>query len=107
MVDFALQDGSLNCIQTLDYRSNAEHRKIEANAKLLTLGMAPSFAPEQKARRFALIAGAGIDIAQPGIKLAERMADDVFIHESPADMNRLFDRISEAMGQPPMPALQT
>lgn len=104
-VDFALQNGALSCVQTLDYRSNAEHRKIEANAKLLTLGMVPSFAPKQKAQRFALIAGAGIDIAQPAVKLAERMADDVFIHESASDMNRLFARMSEAMGQPPMPGL--
>lgn len=104
-VDFALQNGALNCVQTIDYRSNAEHRKVEANAKLLTLGMAPSFAPAHKAQRFALIAGAGIEIAQPGIKLAERMADDVFIHESSTDMNRLFEKIATAMGQPPMPLL--
>jgi len=105
-VDFALQNGALNCIQTLDYRSNAEHRKVEANAKLLTLGLATSFAPKQKAQRFALIAGAGIEIAQPGLRLAERMADDVFIHESAADMNRLFEKMSSAMGQDPMAQLQ-
>lgn len=99
MVDFALQNGSLNCIQTIDYRNTHEHKRVEASAKLLTLGYASSFG---KATKYSIIAGADSELAHQGIRLAERVSDDIFIHESSDDMGRLFNRISEAMGQPPI-----
>ena len=106
VVDFALKNGTLNCIQTVDYRHNPAQRRTEASAKLLTLGIAPQMT-DKKPMRYALIAGATEPEAKAGIRLAERVADDVFIHDSSQDMQRLFDNISVAMGQEPMPILST
>lgn len=102
-VDFALKNGALNCIQTVDYRNHPEQRRVEANAKLLTLGFASQFA--DKAKRYAVIAGTENPEAKTAIRLAERVADEILVHESADDMNRLFGFITTAMGQPPLPSL--
>lgn len=102
-VDFALQNGALNCIQTVDYRNHPEQKRIEANAKLLTLGFASQFA--NKAKRYAVIAGTENPEAKTALRLAERVADEVLVHESADDMNHLFDIITAAMGQSPLPRL--
>lgn len=104
-VDFALQSDSLNCIQTVDYRNHPEQKRVEANAKLLTLGFANQFTATGKANRFAVIAGTENPEAKPGIRLAERVADEILVHESADDMNRLFGLIAQAMGQSPLQAL--
>lgn len=106
VVDFALQNGALHCLQTIDWRANAAQKRNEANAKLLALGMADSLS-HQQTRRYALVAGSELDEARPSMKLAERVCSDVFVHESSDDMRRLFDVLAGAMGQPPMPELST
>jgi hypothetical protein len=105
-VDFALRNGALHCMQTMDYRTAPENKRIEATAKLLTLGYAAQFAGEP-ARRYAILAGASAPEASTAVKLAHRTADDIFITESSNDMNRLFNIVAEAMGQPPFPVLST
>lgn len=103
-VDFALQNGVLHCMQTVDYRTAPADKRQEATAKFLTLGYAPQVAGEA-ARRYAIIAGSGAPEAEPAIKLAERTADDLFLAESAHDMDRLFGIVARAMGQPPLPTL--
>lgn len=104
-VDFALKNGVMNCLQTIDYRHNTAAKKTEAQAKLLTLGYTHQLYDGAKA--YAVIAGSTEQEAKGGLKLAERTADDVFIHESSEDMARLMDRISVAIGQDPLPSLST
>lgn len=96
-VDFGLRNGHLHCIQTIDYRHNAAAHRVEANAKLLTLGFARNF--DDSAKGYALIAGEDTKEARAALRLAERTADDVFLHDSPQDMERLMKRIADAMGQ--------
>lgn len=105
-VDFAFKNGVLHCLQTIDYRNNPAQKKVEASAKLLTLGLSPQVA-DQKTKRYALIAGTDADEAAAGVKLAERVSTDVFIHESREDMGRLMDTVSVAIGQAPIEALPT
>lgn len=103
-VDFALQNGALHCMQTVDYRTAPTSKRQEATAKFLTLGYAQQVAGEQ-ARRYAIIAGSTAPEATPALRLAERTADDIFLLEAPQDMERLFCAIAQAMGQPPLPTL--
>lgn len=102
-VDFALKNGVMNCLQTIDYRHNTSAKKTEAQAKLLTLGYSHQL--YEGAKAYAVIAGSSEPEAKSGLKLAERTVDDFFIHESSEDMARLMDRISSAIGQEPLPSL--
>ncbi len=104
-VDFALKNGAMNCLQTIDYRHNTSAKQTEAQAKLLTLGYSHQLFAGAKA--YAVIAGSSEPEAKSGLKLAERTADDIFIHESSEDMGRLMNRISTAMGQDLLPSLAT
>lgn len=105
-VDFALQNGVLHCMQTVDYRHNPGHKRNEANAKLLTLGLATQLTkPDTK--RYAVLAGMESSESKAGLKLAERVSSDVFINESSEDMSRLFGIMTKAMGQEPMEELTT
>lgn len=106
VVDFALANGALHCMQTIDWRHNAAQRRTEANAKLLALGMAEALT-HQDTRRYALVAGVDADEARPSMRLAERVCSDVFVHESSSDMQRLFSTLAHAMGQQPIPDLTT
>jgi hypothetical protein len=97
-VDFALKNGSFHCLQTVDYRHNPAQKRTEANAKLLTLGMAQHLTGHTT-QKYTLIAGTDSPESKTGLKLAERVSNDVFVHESAEDMNRLLDIIAKAMGQ--------
>jgi len=106
-VDFAQQGKAFLAVQTLDYRHNASAKRLEASAKLLTLGVAEQIiaTPQQK-RRLAVFAGTHAPEAATGIRLAERVSDDVFVEESADDMRRFMDTIAHSMGQPTMPVLR-
>lgn len=103
-VDFAVKNGVMNCIQTIDYRHVTSVKKTEAQAKLLTLGYSHQL--YDSAQAYAVIAGSFEEDAKKAIKLAERVVDDLFIHESNEDMTRLLDKIAVAIGQDPLPNLQ-
>lgn len=104
-VDFALKNGHMNCIQTIDYRNANSTKKTEAQAKLLTLGFSHQLFDDAQA--YAVIAGALEPESKSILKLAERTVDDLFIHESAEDMDRLINQISKAIGQDAMPQLTT
>lgn len=105
-VDFALQNGVLHCMQTVDYRHHPEKKRNEANAKLLTLGLAVQLT-QPGTKRYALIAGVDAAESRAGLKLAERVSSDVFVNESSEDMRRLFSIMEKAMGQEPLEELTT
>ncbi len=96
-VDFGLRNGALHCIQAIDFRHNAEAHRVEATAKLLTLGFAKQF--DQTAKGYAIIAGEDAQEARAALRPAERTADDVFLHGRSENMNRLFALLGDAMGE--------
>ena len=109
-VDFALKNTSLHCLQTVDFRSahHATQRRIEAQAKALALGLAEQLIQHpMHAKRYFVVAGASEPDAKRTIKMAERVCDHVFAHESRQDMDELMSILGRAMGQPLLEKLGT
>ena len=106
VVDFAQQGDQFLAVQTVDYRHNAPAKRIEASAKLLTLGMAEQIIVPH-ARRIAVFAGTSVPESSAGVHLAERVCNNVFMEESSEDMRQLMDLIAANMGQSSMPVLRT
>jgi hypothetical protein len=110
LVDFALKNSAMHYLQTVDYRAShhVSLRRTEAQAKALALGLAQQLVPEPYLpQRYFLIAGSHESEAKRTIKLAERVCEHVYAHESASDMQNLLDTISHAMGQDPFPVLTT
>lgn len=106
-LDFAQQSKEkFVAVQTVDYRHNAQHKKTEASAKLLTLGIAPQILVPG-VMRIGIFAGANEPEAHAGLQLAERTCNEIFIEESADDMRRFVDTIAAFMGQSSMPMLRT
>jgi hypothetical protein len=59
------------------------------------------------AQRYFVVAGAGEPDAKRTIKMAERVCEHVFAHESRQDMDELVSILGRAMGQPPLEQLGT
>lgn len=108
-LDFALKNGALHALQTTDFRvaSHVNQRRVEAQAKVLTLGVAPQLIGAGRAQGLLVVAGSEQPEAKRVIRLAERVADRIFVHESSRDMQDMMDLLAEAMGQPPLPQLST
>lgn len=106
VVDFAQQGKQFLAVQTVDYRHNAPVKRTEASAKLLTLGMAEQIIIPHT-QRIAVFAGTNAPESGAGMRLAERVCNDVFVEESSDDMRRLMDLIAASMGQSSMPVLRT
>ena len=109
-VDFALKNTAMHYLQTVDFRSthHATQRRIEAQAKALALGLAEQLIQHPlHAQRYFVVAGAGEPDAKRTIKMAERVCEHVFAHESRQDMDELLSILGRAMGQPPLEQLGT
>lgn len=108
VLDFAQQTAEqFVALQAVDYRHNAAAKRVEANAKLLTMGVAPQIVVPGVVRRYSVFAGTNAPEAAAALRLAERTCDDIFVEDDPSDMSRLIDLLSSAMGQPRMPTLRT
>jgi len=101
-VDFAQQGKGFLAIQTLDYRHNASAKRLEANAKLLTLGLSAQIIASPSNRRLAVFAGSDAPEAATALRLAERVSDDIFLEESSEDMRRLVDVIASSVDAAPL-----
>lgn len=109
-VDFALKNTAMHYLQTVDFRSthHAAQRRTEAQAKALALGLADQLIQHPlHARRYFVVAGAGEPDAKRTIKMAERVCEHVFAHESRQDMDELISILGRAMGQLPLEQLGT
>lgn len=109
-VDFALKNTAMHYLQTVDFRSthHATQRRTEAQAKALALGLAEQLIQHPlHAQRYFVVAGAGEPDAKRTIKMAERVCEHVFAHESRQDMDELMSILGRAMGQPPLEQLGT
>ena len=109
-VDFALKNTAMHYLQTVDFRSShqATQRRTEAQAKALALGLAEQLIQHHlHAQRYFVVAGAGEPDAKRTIKMAERVCEHVFAHESRQDMDELISILGRAMEQPPLEQLGT
>ena len=101
-VDFALKNTAMHYLQTVDFRSahHATQRRTEAQAKALALGLGEQLIQHPlHAQRYFVVAGVGEPDAKRTIKMAERVCEHVFAHESRQDMDELMSILGRAMGR--------
>jgi len=100
--EFALQNGRLHVIETLDLRtSNMSAKKNDARSKALTLDMARRFSEDSA--RFAIVAGIDSPILGDARDLLSRYCEHILQWESVSDMNGLMKELGEATGKPGLP----
>lgn len=101
--EFALQNGSLHVIESLDLRasSNPWAKRNDARAKALTLDMTRRLA--QKSARYAVLAGVDSPLLREAKALMEDYSDFVFTWENATEMDELMGRLGQATGKPGLP----
>lgn len=97
--EFALQNGRLHVIESLDLRtSNLSAKKNDARSKALTLDMARRVAEDSA--RFAVVAGVDSPLLADARDLLSGYCDHILQWESVHDMNGLFEQLGQATGKP-------
>lgn len=102
--EFALRNGVLHVIETLDLRtSKPSVKRHDARSKALTLDMAKR--QESDSARYAVVAGIDSPILKDAQDLLSQYSDEVYTWESASDMEKLMRRLGAATGKPfiPMP----
>jgi hypothetical protein len=100
--EFALQNGRLHVIETLDLRtSNVSAKKSDARSKALTLDMARRAASDSA--RFAIVAGIDSPLLADAKDLLSGYCDHVLQWENVPDMNGLMSELGTATGKPGLP----
>lgn len=100
--EFALQNGRLHVIESLDLRtSNPSAKRHDARSKALTLDMARKAAPNPA--RYAILAGIDSPLLPEAKALMGDYSEFVFTWESASDMNELMSILGKATGKPGMP----
>lgn len=105
--EFALKNGRLHVIETLDLRTaNTSQKRTEAQAKALAFHMATKV--DNDVARYAVMAGIDSPIAKGARNLLAEYADRVYAWENTADMGSLFSTLANAVGRPeiPLPPMQ-
>lgn len=103
--EFALQNGRLHVIESLDLRtSNPSAKRHDARSKALTLDMARK--ASKTAARYAVLAGIDSPMLKEAQALMEDYSERVFTWENPTNMNQLMDMLGRATGKPGMPIPQ-
>lgn len=105
--EFALKNGRLHIIETLDLRTaNVSQKRTEAQAKALAFHMATRV--DKQVARYAVMAGTTSSLAIGARELFTEYADRVYSWESPQDMSDFFRTIGQATGRPeiPLPPMQ-
>lgn len=100
--EFALRNGKLHVIETLDFRvSTATAKNIEARSKALVFDLAHDIegAPVMS---YVVVAGGQLPEARSAVKLMHRYAENVCHWEDKGDMNGLMNQLSAALGQAPI-----
>lgn len=100
--EFALQNGRLHVIESLDLRTtNPSAKRHDARSKALTLDMARKAA--KNTARYAILAGIDSPMMSEAKALMEDYSEHVYTWESAADMNELMGLLGKATGKPGMP----
>ena len=100
VADFALKNGSLHVLETVDLRdsSNPSVKRAQAQAKALLLSVAA--AEDSTVKTVAVVAGSAGNAARPTMRLLERFSTDLYAYESSSDMQTFFGRCAAALGKP-------
>lgn len=100
--EFALQNGRLHVIESLDLRtSNPSAKRNDARSKALTFDMARKAAPNPA--RYAVLAGIDSPLLTEAKALMHDYSEYVFTWESASDMNEMMSILGKATGKPGMP----
>ena len=100
--EFALQNGRLHVIESLDLRtSNPSSKRHDARSKALTLDMARKMA--DNAARYAVLAGIDSPLMDEAKALMRDYSEHVVTWESVAEMDDLMRLLGQATGKPGMP----
>lgn len=96
VADFAVKNGRLNVIETVDFRvADPASKRETAQAKALVLACAPA------AARYAIVAGGEGPDAAPSLRLLERHAAGNLIRwEDAGAMNAFLAAMAQATGKP-------
>lgn len=100
--EFALKNGSIHVLETLDLRGHANYTKglrNEASHKAMVLDVAVE-ALEKKSERLALVAADDYSEMKPAISLLNRKATGVLSMDSANDRQWLADFIAKALHLP-------
>lgn len=96
--EFALQNGAIHVIETLDLRGldHLSPRRIDAAAyKSVLLDQAKEVSPD--GRRIAIVASDDYGVARPAVTMIGKYADDLVTFEQPADRQRLANFLADAL----------
>lgn len=97
--EFALRNGVLHVLQTVDLRSGeTSTKKREVRAKALALDMARE--SERDAMTYAVMAGADSALSEDVQALLQRYSKRVWRWESRDDINEMLDTLGRATGRP-------
>jgi hypothetical protein len=100
--EFAMQNGHLHVIETLDLRtSNAYAKRNDARSKALTLDMARK--ASGSSARFAIIAGIDSPLLGDAKDLLGGYCETLLQWENARDMDDLFTHIGQVTGKPGLP----
>lgn len=105
--EFALQNGRLHVIESLDLRtSNPSSKRSDARSKALTLDMARRTPGGNVS--YAVLAGIDSPLIKDAKALLKDYCDNLITWESVSEMNDLMSRLGKATGKPglPMPVPQ-
>lgn len=97
--EFALKNGSLHVIETLDLRtSNISEKRKEARAKALVLDVAKKI--DSKAKTYTVIAGISQSESQGTRSLMGDYSDFLINWESPQEVDLFYHKMADATGKP-------
>lgn len=100
--EFALQNGRLHVIETLDLRtSNPSAKRNDARSKALTLDVARRTPGGNVG--YAILAGIDSPLVKDAKALLGDYCDNVITWESVSEMNDLMTRLGKATGKPGLP----
>lgn len=100
--EFALKNGSIHVLETIDFRGHAHYTKSlrnEASHKAIVLDLA-EYTLEPQSKRIALVAADNYREMKPAISLLNRKATNVLSMESEHDRQWLADFITESLHLP-------
>lgn len=98
--DFALKNGKIHVIETLDLRG-VDHLTAglrgHAALKSITLAESSEKLRDNAGRKIAVISASDYSVARPAIKLISRAADDVWDMNAAGGAQQLWDFISDSL----------
>lgn len=101
--EFALKNGTLHVIETLDLRtSNPSSKRSDARATALTLDMATK-ASDSAPQRYCVLAGIDSPLMPEAKDLMQHYSEHVITWENVHEMNDLLGMLGQATGKPGIP----